>query len=133
MADLISVHDQRLIEKVHYFKGEIAKLTGDGMLALFDGAARAIRCARECDRAVGDLGLSLRAAVHTGEIEVAGDQVQGLAVNEAARILDLADAHDVLVSSTTVELAADSGLTFHDRGTHELKGIGGERRVYALE
>lgn len=131
-ADLVAVHDQRLTGTVARFKGEIAKLTGDGMLAIFDGAARAIRCARECDRAVADLGLSLRAAVHTGEIEVAGDQIQGIAVNEAARILDLAEAHEVLVSATTAELAADSGLSFEDRGSHALRGVGGERQLVAL-
>jgi class 3 adenylate cyclase len=131
-ADLVAVHDQRLTGTVARFKGEIVKLTGDGMLAMFDGAARAIRCARECDRAVSDLGLSLRAAVHTGEIEVAGDQIQGIAVNEAARILDLAEAHEVLVSATTAELAADSGLSFEDRGSHTLRGVGGERQLVAL-
>lgn len=131
-ADLIAVHDQRLTETVARFKGEIAKLTGDGMLAMFDGATRAVRCAGECRRAVSDLGLSLRAAVHTGEVEVAGDQIQGIAVNEAARILDLAEAHEVLVSATTAELAADSGLLFEDRGSHTLRGVGGERQLVAL-
>jgi class 3 adenylate cyclase len=132
LADLITVHDQRLTETVNHFKGEVAKFTGDGMLALFDGAARAVRCARACDRAVSDLGLTLRAAVHTGEIEVAGDQIQGLAINEAARILELAGAHEVLVSATTVQLAAESGMTFEDRGTHELRGIAAARQLFAL-
>ena len=88
------------------------------MLAVFDGAARAIRCALECDSAVMDLGLRLRAAVHTGEIEVAGDDIHGMIVHEAARMLELAGAGDVLVSSGTVDLARAPVLIFLYRVEH---------------
>lgn len=130
-ADLIVVHDQRLEDLVGRYRGQIVKLTGDGMLALFDGAARAIRCATACVNAVEDLGLSLRSAVHTGEIEVAGDEIHGLAVHEASRMLDLAHADEVIVSAITVDLAAEAGLRFEDRGEHQLKGVPGERRIFA--
>lgn len=132
-ADLVAVHDQRLEDLVEHYRGRIAKLTGDGMLAVFDGTARAIRCAQACHGAVSDLGLSLRAAVHTGEVEVAGDEIHGLAVHEAARILGVAQDHEVLVSATSVGLAADAGLKFDDRGEHRLRGVPGKQRLFAVK
>jgi class 3 adenylate cyclase len=131
-TELLTVHDQRIGDVVDQFRGRILKFTGDGMLAIFDGAARAIRCAKACDRAVGDLGLSLRGAVHTGEVEVAGDEVHGLVVHEAARILEMAREHEVLVSATTVELAGETGLSFEDRGEHQLRGAAESRRIFAV-
>ena len=125
------IHDRRLEDLVGRYRGRMVKLTGDGMLALFDGAARAIRCAKACVDAFEDLGLSLRSAVHTGEIEVAGAEIHGVAVHEASRMLDLAQADEVLVSATTVDLAADAGFTFEDHGKHELRGVLGERQIFA--
>jgi class 3 adenylate cyclase len=131
-ADLLSTHNQRIADIVDHFQGRLVDRTGDGMLAVFDGAARAIRCALECDSAVIDLGLRLRAAVHTGDIEVAGDEIHGMVVHEAARMLELAGAGDVLVSSGTVDLARDAGLSFEDRGEHELRGVGASSRLLAV-
>lgn len=131
-ADLLASHDQRMADAVDHFRGRIAKLTGDGMLAVFDGAARAIRCAMACNKAVANLGLSIRAAVHTGEIEVAGDEIHGLAVHEAARILELAPKGEVLVSATTTDLAREAGLSFEDRGKHKLRGVSHQRHLFAV-
>jgi len=131
-GDLLASHNQRLADVVDQFRGRIAKLTGDGMLAIFDGAARAIRCAMTCGSAVADLGLSIRAAVHTGEIEVAGDEIHGLALHEASRILELARAGEVLVSATTADLAREAGLSFEDRGDHQLRGLGDHRHLFAV-
>jgi class 3 adenylate cyclase len=131
-TSLLASHDQRLADVVDQFRGRVAKLTGDGMLAVFDGAARAIRCALASRKAVLDLGLSIRAAVHTGEIELVGDEIHGLAVHEASRILTVAQANEVLVSSTTADLARDAELRFEDRGEHELRGLNEHRHLFAV-
>ena len=130
-ADLVAAHDRRITETVDRYQGRIVKLTGDGMLAVFDGAARAVRCALACDDAVSDLALSLRAAVHTGEIEVSGEEIHGMSVHEAARILEIAGEHEVLLSGVTADLVSDEGCRFEDRGEHELRGVGARRRLYA--
>ncbi len=130
-ADLVAAHDRRITETVDRYQGRIVKLTGDGMLAVFDGAARAVRCALACDDAVSDLGVSLRAAVHTGEIEVSGEEIHGMSVHEAARILEIAGEHEVLLSGVTADLVSDEGLRFEDRGEHEIRGAGARRRLYA--
>lgn len=132
-TDLLTSHDQRLADVVDQFRGRVAKLTGDGMLAMFDGAARAILCAMRCRDAAADLGLSIRAAVHTGEIEVRGDEIHGLAVHEAARILEFAGESEVLVSATTAGLARDAGLPFDDRGEHQLRGAGESLHLFAVD
>lgn len=129
---LLASHDQRLADVVDQFRGRVAKLTGDGMLAVFDGAARAIRCALACRKAVSDLGLSIRAAVHTGEIELVGDEIHGLAVHEASRILKVAQVNEVLVSATTADLVRDGELSFEDRGQHELRGLNDHRHLFAV-
>jgi class 3 adenylate cyclase len=131
-TELLASHDQRLADVVDQFRGRVAKLTGDGMLAVFDGAARAIRCALTCRKAVSDLGLSIRAAVHTGEIGLVGDEIHGLAVHEASRILKVAQANEVLVSATTADLVRDAELSFDDRGEHELRGLNDLRRLFAV-
>ena len=131
-TDLVTSHNQRMADVVDQFRGRIAKLTGDGMLAVFDGTARALRCAITCNKAAADLGLSIRAAVHTGEIEVVGDEIQGLAIHEASRILELAQEGEVLVSAITADLAMDTALSFEDRGEHQLRGVGSHRRLFAV-
>jgi class 3 adenylate cyclase len=130
--ELLAEHNERARFELDRFRGREIATTGDGMLALFDGAERAVRCAAAmCDR-VADLGLSIRAGVHTGDVELVPGNVRGIAVHTAARIMALAVPGEVLLTGTTRELLAGSGLRFEDRGRHELKGIEGARDVYAL-
>jgi class 3 adenylate cyclase len=104
---------------------------GDGLLATFDGPARAVRCATAIVAAVRTLGLEIRAGVHTGEIERAGSDIRGIAVHLGARIAALAEPGEVLVSSTVKDIVAGSGIGFDERGEHELKGVPGEWRLFA--
>jgi class 3 adenylate cyclase len=115
------------------FRGREIKDTGDGFLAIFDSTARAVRCAAAIRDSVAELGIQIRAGIHTGEIEVVPNDVRGVAVHVTSRIMALAGPGEILVSGTTYELLAGSGLSFADRGTHELKGLTGTRSVYALE
>jgi class 3 adenylate cyclase len=108
------------------------KTTGDGFLAVFDGAGRAVRAAIDMKASSRAIGLEIRAGVHTGEIELAGDDVRGVAVHEAARIAAAASAGEFLVSSTTHQLATGAGLSFEERGLRELKGLSGARPLYAV-
>ncbi len=125
-------HDSAVRRELGRFSGEEIDTAGDGFLALFDGPARAIRCALEIRTALAALGLDVKASVHTGEIErPAGEKPRGLAIHVGARIVSLAGKGEVLVSSTTRDLAAGSGLVFEDRGEHELKGVEGVRRLFA--
>jgi class 3 adenylate cyclase len=124
-------HDlvRQQLERVH---GREVDTAGDGFLATFDGPARAIRCGSAVVTGVRALGLEVRAGVHTGECEIFGDSVAGLAVHTGARVSSLAGPGEVLVSSTVKDLVAGSGIEFEDRGTHELKGVPGEWRLYAV-
>jgi class 3 adenylate cyclase len=131
-VDLLDGHNQRLADTVDRFRGQIAKLTGDGVLAVFDGAARAIRCALACQRDANDLDLTIRAAVHTGEVELAGDEIHGLALHEASRIMSLAGPGEVLVSEVTKAFARDSQLEFEDRGEVELRGLSEPMRLHSV-
>jgi class 3 adenylate cyclase len=106
--------------------------TGDGLLATFDGPARAIRSAQAIGAAVRDLGIEVRAGLHTGEIELEGGDVRGIAVHIGARIAKLAGPGEVLVSSTVKDLVVGSGIEFDDRGARALKGVPGEWRIYAV-
>lgn len=112
--------------------GRVVKSTGDGVLATLDGPARAIRCAEALVDAVKPLGIELRAGVHTGECEVIGNDVGGLAVHIAARVCDAAEANEVLVSRTVRDLVVGSGVGLSDRGVHELKGVPGEWQLLAV-
>jgi class 3 adenylate cyclase len=129
---LLERHNERVREVLEAHRGNEVATTGDGFLATFDGAARAILAAVDIRTAVRELGLETRAGVHTGEVELVPGNLRGLAVHEAARILALAEAGEILVSSTTRELAAGAGAEFIDRGTHRLKGVPDERRVFAV-
>jgi class 3 adenylate cyclase len=129
---LLERHNGRVREVLERHRGVEMDTTGDGFLAIFDGAARAVIAAAEIVEKVRDLGVEIRAAVHTGEVEVVPGNIRGLAVHEAARILALAQASEVLVSSTTRELASGPDLEYEDRGLHKLKGVPLERRVFAL-
>ena len=115
------------------YRGSEIKTTGDGVLATFDGPARAVKCAQGICEAVKALGLEVRAGCHTGEIEVLGADVGGIAVHIAARVAALAGPSEVLVSSTVKDLVAGSGLVFAERGEHKLKGVPGSWRLYAVE
>lgn len=114
------------------YAGVEVDTAGDGLLARFDGPARAIRCARAIQRAAKDLGLQLRAGVHTGEVEVVGTAIRGIAVHTASRIASLAGPDEVYTSSTVRDLVAGSGIGFQDRGVHTLKGIPEPRQVLTV-
>jgi class 3 adenylate cyclase len=113
------------------FRGREVKTLGDGNLATFDGPARAIRSGHAIAEAAAALGLEVRIGLHSGEVELIDDDVGGIAVHLAARIGGLAEAGEVLVSSTVKDLVAGSGITFADRGSHRLKGIADEWRLFA--
>jgi len=129
---LLASHNDQVRRALNRFGGVEVKTTGDGFLARFDAPARALGCARVICREAAALDLQIRAAVHTGEVEVVADDIRGLAVHLASRILGLAGPGDVLTTTTTRDLVDGSGLVFEDRGRHELKGISGAREVVAL-
>ena len=124
-------HDELVRRYVERYRGREIKTTGDGFLAAFDGPARAVRCAQAIADAIRALGLEVRAGAHTGEVEVRGDDIGGLAVHIAARVAALAGAGEVLASRTVRDLVAGSGISFESRGTHELKGVPGQWELYA--
>jgi class 3 adenylate cyclase len=113
------------------FRGKERNTTGDGFLATFDGPARAIRCALAITQTVKQLGIDVRASVHTGECELMGDNVGGIAVHIGARIMAQAEPGNVLVSGTVKDLVSGSGIHFEDRGVYQLKGVPGEWRLFA--
>jgi pimeloyl-ACP methyl ester carboxylesterase len=129
---LLESHQAQVRRQLERFRGREIKTTGDGFLATFDGPARAIRCAQAVVDQSRGLGLETRAGVHTGECELIDDDVGGIAVHIAARVAALAEAGEVLVSSTVRDLVAGSGLTFADRGVHALKGVPDEWRLFAV-
>jgi class 3 adenylate cyclase len=123
---LLDAHDAVVRSQLVRFRGREVNRSGDGFLAMFDGPQRAIRCAMAIRDAVQALGIEVRAGLHTGECEVRGDDIGGIAVHIGARVSALAGPDDVLVSSTLRDLVIGSGLEFDDRGTYELKGVPGE-------
>ncbi len=129
--ELVEAHEAFATREVVKFGGAVVDFAGDGLLATFDGPARAVRCAFALRRQVQNLGLEMRAALHTGEIERRGDDVAGIGVHIASRIVSLAGPGEVLVSRTVRDLVAGSGLDFVDRGTHALKGVPEEWQVLA--
>jgi class 3 adenylate cyclase/pimeloyl-ACP methyl ester carboxylesterase len=129
---LLEVHDTVVRRELTRFGGREIDTTGDGFLATFDGPGRAIRCARSIARAVRQLDLRVRAGVHTGEIEVIGPRIAGIAVHIAARVAALAGPDEVLVTSTVRDLVVGSGIDLEDRGTPALKGVPGEWRLFAV-
>ena len=130
-ADLLLRHRAAVRRELERFRGREVDIAGDGFLVTFDGPARAIRCAVAIRRAMHALGLELRTGVHTGECELLGDRIAGIAVHTSARIAALAAPSEVLVSATVRDLVSGSGIVFEDRGEHELKGVG-ERQIYAV-
>jgi pimeloyl-ACP methyl ester carboxylesterase/class 3 adenylate cyclase len=131
--DLLEQHHTRIRQQLVSFRGVELDTAGDGFFARFDGPARAIRCATAIRESVGELGLDVRAGVHTGECEVLDGKVAGIAVSIGARVAARAAAGEVLVSQTVKDLVAGSGISFEDRGAAELKGVPGEWRLFAVE
>jgi class 3 adenylate cyclase/alpha-beta hydrolase superfamily lysophospholipase len=128
---VLDEHDRVVADEVARARGRVVKTTGDGALAVFDGPARAVRCAQSVLRAVRGLGIEARAGVHTGEVEQRGDDVGGIAVHIGARVASAAGAGQLLVSRTVVDLVVGSGLEFADAGVHELKGVPGQWPLFA--
>jgi len=131
--DLLERHHALVRRQLERFRGREIDVAGDGFLAAFDGPARAIRCAWSIAEAVTGLGLRVRAGLHTGECEVIGDKLAGIAVHTAARVAAQALPGEVLVSSTVRDLVAGSSLQFQDRGSHTLKGVPGEWRLFRVQ
>jgi class 3 adenylate cyclase len=129
---LLDAHDAVVRSQLARFRGREVNTSGDGFLAMFDGPQRAIRCAMAIRDAVQALGIEVRAGLHTGECEVRGDDIGGIGVHIGARVSALAGPSDVLVSSTLRDLVIGSGLEFEERGAHELKGVPGEWRLFAV-
>jgi class 3 adenylate cyclase len=130
--DLLERHNELVRRELERFRGREIDTAGDGFFATFDGPARGIRCGTSIVEGVRTLGLEVRAGLHTGEVELAGGSVRGIAVHTGARVAAQADPGEVLVSQTVKDLVAGSGIEFADRGAHELKGIQGEWRLYAV-
>jgi len=122
-------HDRIAKRLIEQHRGRLIKTTGDGVLATFDGPGRAIRCALSMDPALARLNLSVRAGLHTGEVEDRGDDIGGIAVHAASRVMSQASPGEVLVSRVVADLVAGSGISFADRGETELKGIPGPWRL----
>jgi class 3 adenylate cyclase len=130
--DLVEEHDRLVRARLERYRGREVKTLGDGFLATFDGPGRAIRCASDLRESMRRIGLELRAGLHTGECELIGDDIRGIAVNIGARVGATAAPGEVLVSQTVKDLVAGSGLAFEDRGEHELKGVPGSWRLYSV-
>ena len=130
--DLLDAYYTLARRELSRFRGREVDTAGDGFFAAFDGPARAIRCAATLSAGVRDLGLEVRAGLHTGECEIIGDKVGGIAVHIGARVAGLAGPGEVLVSGTVRDLVAGSGIRFEERGAHTLKGVPGEWRLFAV-
>jgi|SRR5688572_13313754 pimeloyl-ACP methyl ester carboxylesterase len=131
--DVTELHDDVVRKALTRHRGQEIKTMGDGFFASFDGPARAIRCAQQIVAEAERIGVQVRAGVHTGECDVVGNDLAGLAVNIGARVGAMADGGEVLVSQTVKDLVVGSGIEFEDRGTHTLKGVPGEWRLYASQ
>ncbi|MGH2547142.1 MAG: alpha/beta fold hydrolase, partial [Actinomycetota bacterium] len=130
--ELLDAHRARIRPLIGRYRGREVDTAGDGFLATFDGPIRAIRCALSATEAVRDLGIEIRAGLHTGEVESVGEEIRGIAVHIGARVAGLAERSEVLVSSTVKDLVAGAALEFEDRGERELKGIPGGWRLYRV-
>ena len=128
--DLLDAHDKAVRQELLRFRGNEVKSLGDGFLATFDGPARAIHCAQAIRSALLQLGVAVRIGVHTGEVELAENDVRGIAVHIASRVANLGNANDVLVSRTVKDLVAGSGIAFEDFGTHTRKGVADDWQLF---
>ena len=132
-TSLLSAHDAVIRTEVARHRGRQIKSTGDGALATFDGPGRAVSCAQAITVGIRALGLEVRVGVHTGEIELRGEDVGGIGVHIAARVASIAGPGEVLVSRTVTDLVAGSGIGFEDRGDHELRGVPGVWRLFLAD
>lgn len=130
--DLLHAHNEALRQELSVYRGREIDTTGDGMLAMFDSPTRGVFCGLAMVRACEALGVPIRVGLHTGEVELVGDNVRGVAVHTAARVMATAGASEVVVSATTRDLLDGSGLEMEDAGEHALKGLPGVRRVYRV-
>jgi class 3 adenylate cyclase len=131
--DLLNDHNRRMRDQLNRFRGREIDTTGDGFLAVFDSATRAVGCGLAMTEAARAMGISIRVGVHTGEVEFVGGDARGVAVHAAARVLARAGPDEVVVSSTTRDLLEGSGLILQDAGTHDLKGLSESRTLYRVE
>ncbi len=130
--DLLENHDRAVERQLRRYGGQLVKQTGDGVLAIFDGPARAVQCAGAIREALQQLGVQIRAGLHTGEVERRGEDLSGVAVHLAQRVQGRAEPGEILVSRTVVDLVAGSDLRFEDKGEHELKGVPGSWRLFTV-
>jgi len=130
--DLLEAHHKVIRHELEIFRGHEVKTTGDGFHATFDGPARAIQCSSVIRESTRRLGLDLRIGIHTGECEIRGEALEGVAIHIAARVSAMASGGDILVSRTVKDLVAGSGIEFEDFGTHELKGIPDEYQIFKV-
>jgi class 3 adenylate cyclase/pimeloyl-ACP methyl ester carboxylesterase len=131
-SDLLEGHHEAVRRELEVFRGHEVKTTGDGFHATFDGPARSVQCAAAIRESTRRLGLNVRIGIHTGECEVRGDSLEGVAIHMAARVSSMAAGGDILVSRTVKDLVAGSGIEFEDFGTHELKGIPDEHQIFKV-
>jgi class 3 adenylate cyclase len=131
--DLLDRHDQGVRAQIERFRGREVKTMGDGFVATFDSPGRAIACALAIRETLKSFDIAVRAGIHSGEIEVRGDDVAGMAVHIGARVSALAGPGEVLVSSTVKDLVTGSSVDFVERGQHELKGVPGTWRLFAVD
>jgi class 3 adenylate cyclase len=131
-GSVLDRHDEAIRRQLERFSGLQRHFTGDGVMATFDGPARAIRCGSAIRDAARQIGLEVRVGIHTGEVERRGTELAGVAIHLAHRVCETATAGEVLVSRTVVDLVAGSGLTFDDRGEHDLKGIPEPWRLFSV-
>ena len=132
-SELLATHDGVTRGELERFRGREIRTTGDGFLATFDGPGRAVRCACAIRDALLGIGIRVRGGLHTGEIELRGDDIGGIAVHIAQRVQALARPDEVLVSRTVADLVGGSGIAFGDRGTHKLKGVPDQWQLLAVE
>ena len=130
--DVLAEHHRLARQRIQEYRGRVVGTAGDGILAVFDGPARAVRCAQELVNVMTSLSLEIRAGCHTGEVELDGAEVRGIAVHIGARIAAIAGPSEVLVSSTVRDLVAGSGLVFEDRGEHTLKGVPDQWQLFRV-
>ena len=126
-------HDSIVASELARFRGRIVKSTGDGVLATFDGPARAVHCATALRDALSAEGVAVRIGIHTGEVELRDDDIGGVAVHIASRVIGHASSGEIVTSSTVKDLVVGSDIAFYDRGEHELKGVPGRWRLFAAE
>jgi len=129
---ILESHDSVSKAIIAEHRGRLIKLTGDGVLATFEGPGRAVRCSWALRHALEPWGIEIRTGLHTGEVELLGDDIGGIGVHIAARVLERAGPGEVLVSAAVPLLVAGSGMEFEDRGEHELKGVPGTWRLFAV-